>query len=125
MARNPLPRKNRRAVGPGTTGRPTAAQMRADIDKGATGDKKPGFDPSAAPMETDAEAAGEPIREDGIEAELRDRRRPGRTVRQGADADAMRRFDDADDGAGTLRWGRLLAAAAVVAIAVLAIVYLG
>ncbi|WP_067216180.1 hypothetical protein [Stappia indica] len=36
----------------------TAANVRGDIQKGRTGDKVPGFDPAAAPMETDAEAAG-------------------------------------------------------------------
>ena len=38
--------------------RQTAANVRGDIQKGRTGDKVPGFDPAAAPMETDAEAAG-------------------------------------------------------------------
>jgi hypothetical protein len=40
--------------------KPTAAQLRGDIDRGKTGDKTPGVDPSAAPMETDAEAGGAP-----------------------------------------------------------------
>jgi hypothetical protein len=35
-----------------------AAQIRGDIQKGYAGDKVPGFDPAAAPLETDAEAAG-------------------------------------------------------------------
>jgi len=39
---------------------PTAAQLRGDINSGKTGDKTPGFDPAAAPMETDAEAGGAP-----------------------------------------------------------------
>lgn len=34
------------------------AQVRGDIDRGLTGDKRPGFDPAAAPLETDAEAGG-------------------------------------------------------------------
>lgn len=33
---------------------------RAATDRGETGDKIPGFDPAAAPMETDAEAGGAP-----------------------------------------------------------------
>jgi hypothetical protein len=37
--------------------RPPAA-TRGDIQAGRTGDKTPGFDPAAAPMETDAEASG-------------------------------------------------------------------
>ena len=39
--------------------KPTAAQLRGDINSGKT-DKTPGFDPAAAPMETDAEAGGAP-----------------------------------------------------------------
>lgn len=38
--------------------KPNAVQLRGDIDRGATGDKAPGVDPAAAPMETDAEAGG-------------------------------------------------------------------
>ncbi|MFU0505756.1 hypothetical protein [Pseudaminobacter sp. NGMCC 1.201702] len=37
-----------------------AAQVRGNIQKGCSGDKVPGFDPAAAPLETDAEAAGTP-----------------------------------------------------------------
>jgi hypothetical protein len=40
--------------------KPPAAQLRGDINSGKTGDKTPGFDPAAAPMETDAEAGGAP-----------------------------------------------------------------
>ncbi|MBC2887487.1 hypothetical protein H7Q97_19090 [Ochrobactrum sp. CM-21-5] len=34
------------------------ARARGAIQRGETGDKVPGFDPAAAPMETDAEAGG-------------------------------------------------------------------
>lgn len=34
---------------------------RASTQRGETGDKIPGFDPAAAPMETDAEAGGAPF----------------------------------------------------------------
>ena len=37
------------------------AQIRGDIQRGVTGDKRAGFDPAAAPLETDAEAAGTPL----------------------------------------------------------------
>ncbi|PDT51753.1 MULTISPECIES: hypothetical protein [Sinorhizobium] len=37
------------------------AQLRGDIQHGRTGDKRPGFDPAAAPLETDGEAAGTPL----------------------------------------------------------------
>lgn len=36
----------------------TGARTRGAIQRGETGDKVPGFDPAAAPMETDAEAGG-------------------------------------------------------------------
>lgn len=36
----------------------TPQQVHADIQSGKYGDKTPGFDPAAAPMETDAEAGG-------------------------------------------------------------------
>ena len=38
-----------------------AAELRGDIQRGVTGDKRAGFDPAAAPLETDAEAAGTPL----------------------------------------------------------------
>jgi hypothetical protein len=44
-------------------GRPEPAQtdrLRADIDRGRTGDKVPASDPSAAPLGTDDEAGGTP-----------------------------------------------------------------
>lgn len=37
----------------------TLAQLQHDIDSGRTGDKVGGFDPAAAPLGTDEEAAGE------------------------------------------------------------------
>jgi hypothetical protein len=40
----------------------TVEQLRGDIDSGATGDKVPVLDPAAAPLGTDAEAAGVPVR---------------------------------------------------------------
>jgi hypothetical protein len=39
---------------------PTSAQLRNDIDSGRTGDKIAGFDPAAAPLGSDEEAAGTP-----------------------------------------------------------------
>jgi hypothetical protein len=38
----------------------TASQLKDDIDSGRTGDKVGGFDPAAAPLGTDDEAAGVP-----------------------------------------------------------------
>jgi hypothetical protein len=39
----------------------TTAQLKHDIDCGLTGDRSGGFDPAAAPLGTDDEAAGEAL----------------------------------------------------------------
>ena len=39
---------------------PTTAQLKHDIDRGGGGDKVDAFDPAAAPLGTDDEAAGTP-----------------------------------------------------------------
>ncbi len=49
-----------------TSHSPTTAQLRHDIDSGRTGDKVAGFDPAAAPLGTDEEAAGTPPSADAI-----------------------------------------------------------
>jgi hypothetical protein len=49
-----------------TSHSPTTAQLRHDIDSGRTGDKVAGFDPAAAPLGTDEEAAGTPPSIDAI-----------------------------------------------------------
>jgi hypothetical protein len=49
-----------------TSHSPTTAQLRHDIDSGRTGDKVAGFDPAAAPLGTDEEAAGTPPSVDAI-----------------------------------------------------------
>ena len=43
------------------------SRLRADIDRGRTGDKTPGHDPAAAPLGTDDEAAGTPVPSDVAE----------------------------------------------------------
>ena len=52
MARKPQRRRH--------TGPAAAARRKAAIDRGLTADKVPGFDPAAAPLGTDSEAAGAP-----------------------------------------------------------------
>lgn len=37
----------------------SGAQVRGDIQSGDSGDKRPGFDPALAPLETDSEAGGQ------------------------------------------------------------------
>lgn len=63
---------------------PNAAQLRGDIDKGLTGDKAPGVDPAAAPMETDAEAGGTPPTAEEIAQARRNERRPSADANQAA-----------------------------------------
>src|SRR4051794_40573755 len=43
---------------PPLSARPTTAQLKGDIESGATGDKNPVRDPGLAPLGTDDEAAG-------------------------------------------------------------------
>ncbi|MBX6374593.1 MAG: hypothetical protein IRZ13_10215 [Acetobacteraceae bacterium] len=55
----------------------TTAQLRQDIDSGATGDKVPALDPAASPVGTDDEAAGAPQDPKAVAAERRaERERP-------------------------------------------------
>ncbi|WP_416798209.1 hypothetical protein [Ciceribacter azotifigens] len=71
----------------------TAAQIRGDIQRGLTGDKRRGFDPAAAPLETDGEAAGTPLT--AQEARLaRVGERAGRPVDRSEDFDTAMRGDD-------------------------------
>lgn len=60
--------------------RATVAQLRQDIDSGATGDKVPVLDPAASPLGTDAEASGAPPSPEMIaalrQAERAERRSP-------------------------------------------------
>jgi hypothetical protein len=53
-----------------------ATHLKDDIDRGRTGDKAPGFDPAAAPLGTDEEAAGTPPSSAEIEEARRLERRP-------------------------------------------------
>lgn len=53
------------------------AQLRYDINQSKTGDKVPGFDPAAAPLGTDDEAAGASPASDSIaQARAAERRKP-------------------------------------------------
>jgi len=74
-------------------GRRQAAQDRGDIQKGLTGDKVPGFDPAAAPLETDAEAAGTPEASSAYDDPAMATPASNRDAHQSSHADAMRRFD--------------------------------
>ncbi|SHI68743.1 hypothetical protein SAMN02745194_00833 [Roseomonas rosea] len=51
-----------------------AAQLKRDVESGATGDKVPMLDPGLAPLGTDDEAAGAPL-DPKLVAEVRERER--------------------------------------------------
>ncbi|PAQ11057.1 hypothetical protein CIT26_06835 [Mesorhizobium temperatum] len=86
----------------------TPAKARGAIQGGATRDKTPGFDPAAAPEETDAEAAGVP----NPVAEARPRRQPEFT-NEASFANAMRPVEGAPDLQPRNNWPLLVIAAVV------------
>jgi hypothetical protein len=58
---------------------PTPAQLKHDINRGRSRDKVPGFDPSAAPLGTDDEAAGTPCSPEALaQARAHEHRGPAR-----------------------------------------------
>jgi hypothetical protein len=64
---------------------PNPAQVRGDIQAGLTGDKRPGFDPAMAPLETDAEAGGVSLSPAEIERARREQR-AGRPIDTSGDS---------------------------------------
>ena len=56
----PPTRTIEREATPPDSGDSTSAQLKADINSGATGDKVGAFDPGLSPLGTDDEAAGTP-----------------------------------------------------------------
>lgn len=92
------------------------ARLKNDINSGRTGDKAPAFDPAAAPLGTDEEAAGTPMADAAVEMAQANENRPDgpEWARQnGATGDqprAGRRY-----GAGT--WLLLLCLLALLALA--------
>jgi hypothetical protein len=67
--------------------RATVAQLRQDIDSGATGDKVPVLDPALAPLGTDDEAAGFPPSPEMVAA-----------LREAERAERRSRLDPTDTG---------------------------
>ncbi|WHS91051.1 hypothetical protein VPK21_002514 (plasmid) [Sinorhizobium kummerowiae] len=102
-----------------------SAQVRGDIQHGRTGDKKRGFDPAAAPLETDDEAGGMPPGSEAVRTA-----RAGQTEGRPADTsteynDAMRPLAAAETaGANKQRLGLSLAMIAM-AIVIGALIYAG
>lgn len=56
----PPPPADRVPEAPPASERPTVAQLKTEIDSGATGDKIAAHDPGLSPLGTDDEAAGRP-----------------------------------------------------------------
>ncbi|WP_376702430.1 hypothetical protein RQ479_20615 [Mesorhizobium sp. ISC25] len=93
------------------------AQARGDIDAGREGDKTPGIDPAAAPMETDAESAGSaPPKNPAARHETSE------FTNQASYANAMRPLKDEPD-VQPRRYGPVLVIAAIVVLA--AAVFIG
>ncbi|MER8405307.1 hypothetical protein NKH16_11220 [Mesorhizobium sp. M1307] len=93
------------------------AQARGDIDAGREGDKTPGIDPAAAPMETDAESAGNaPPKSPAARHETPE------FTNQASYANAMRPLKDEPDVQPS-RYGPVLVIAAIVVLA--AAVFIG
>ncbi len=100
----------------------SAANIRGDIQTGLSGDKKPGFDPAAAPMETDGEAGGVPLSEEQVRISRESQFHPDPSDHQGTDATAMRRFDRQVSGANhTVVWPLALAVIAALVLVVAAV----
>jgi hypothetical protein len=82
--------KERSGANAGVEESAPVATVRGDIQKGLAGDKKPGFDPAVAPMETDAEAGGVPLTAQGAKVDRANQRNVNRADHQGTYASAMR-----------------------------------
>lgn len=99
-----------------------SAEIRGDIQRGQTGDKVPGFDPAAAPMETDAEAGGASATPLGPDIHTQ-RSSANRNTNESSSGDAMRRFQAREPAGDWLRW--LVVFAVLVAIVVVVFLVLG
>ena len=99
----------RPAAPPADISKPNVAQLKQDIDSGATGDKVPMLDPATSPLGTDAEAAGTPLSPELV-AVARRTERAGRPAPQHPS-------DRAEDRHGLRLLGGLLLAIALAAVA--------
>lgn len=99
---------------------------RTNIDKGKSADKKPGFDPSAAPMETDAEASGAATDADMAAMNTARQGPPDHSDWQGGHGTAMRPFaDDPEKGRTVARRAILLAVLGVIGLFLLIALIMG
>jgi len=99
--------------------RSTGAQVRGDIQSGITGDKRPGFDPALAPLETDSEAGGSGL--DPAQADLArasQRRTPDRSRSKPSFNSAMRGPEGASARSSRWIWPAAIAVAVILALGV-------
>ena len=73
---------------------PNPAEIRGDIQRGLTGDKRPGFDPALAPLETDSEAGGVPMSPEQIRTAKETQRKDGLQLKSRNFDVAMGSFDE-------------------------------
>ncbi len=103
-----------------------AGAIRGDIQAGATGDKRPGFDPAAAPLETDGEAGGNGMTAEEVNLARRATQAPAPDRSALGYGNAMRPTELQGDGAEGPRLPRyLLPGLAVMVIVVLLFWLLG
>lgn len=103
----------------------TGAQIRGDIQSGRTGDKRPGFDPALAPLETDSEAGGVGLGVAGAAQPPNVEKGPAQTGSELSFNSAMRRFDD-DSGWASRPWlWPLVIGAVVLAVGIAATLVIG
>lgn len=74
----PPPPADRIPEAPPASAKPTTAQLKSQIDAGATGDKIAAHDPGLSPLGTDDEAAGRPPEPDRVAEARRQESHPRR-----------------------------------------------
>ena len=102
-----------------------AEQLRHAIDQGLTGDKVRHLDPAAAPLGTDEEAAGTPIRPSEVEAAWQAERKPDLGNRDaGRDASHVYSADEVRQGEIILKrpWQRMVFIAGLAGAVLLALI---
>ncbi|OHV81871.1 hypothetical protein [Ensifer sp. LCM 4579] len=105
--------------------RTNPAQVRGDVQHGRTGDKTRGFDPSAAPLETDDEAGGVPVTRQAAQ-DARNDQLSGTPVDTSTEyADAMRPLSEGEKAKSTRQWLMIALPIAGLALLIGALVYAG
>lgn len=95
------------------------AQIRGDIEKGRAGGKRPGFDPAAAPLETDAEAGGRPLGHEQVRTSRRTQDKEGAPGDAASYNEAMREPTDPEFPKHEASSGALMIYVGLIAVALL------